>query len=209
MKQSVIISIVLAMVLWYIMFVVKPFNFWLMMSFSTLLLSAITVWSGGLTAKELRPQARDWLWGVLSAAALYGIFFIGNELLIWVERLFPDLLPNRSQNLAGIYANRGSLSPLLVAVLLFFPIGFGEEFFWRGFIQRYLGRHGKSWSAFLITTALYTAVHLSTGNTVLLLAALVCGLFWGGLYAWTGRLPAVLISHMLWDPFIFIVLPIQ
>jgi membrane protease YdiL (CAAX protease family) len=209
MKKSIIISIPLAIVLWYIMFVLKPFNFWLMMSFSTLLLSAITLKSGDLTLKELKPNGRDWMLGIVSAAALYGIFFVGNELLIWVEKTFPALLPDRSQNLAGIYANRGSLSPLLVAGLLCFPIGFGEEFFWRGFVQRYFGRTGKRWTAFAITTAFYTAVHLSTGNPVLLLAALVCGLFWGGLYAWTDRLPAMIISHMLWDPFIFIVLPIQ
>jgi uncharacterized protein len=209
MKKAVIISILLAMVLWYIMFVLRPLNFWLMMSFSTLLLSAIAVVAGDLTGKDLMPNGRDWLMGIASAVVLYGIFFIGNELLIWVEKVIPAWLPNRSQKLAGIYANRSSLSPLLVGALLFFPIGFGEEFFWRGFVQRYFSRTGKRWVAFAITTALYTAVHVSTGNTVLLLAALVCGLFWGGLYAWTGRLPALLISHMLWDPFIFIMFPIQ
>ena len=63
--------------------------------------------------------------------------------------------------------------------------------------------------AFVLTALLYTAIHVPTGNPVLILAALTCGLFWGGFYRATGRLVPVLVSHMLWDPFIFVIMPIK
>jgi hypothetical protein len=94
-------------------------------------------------------------------------------------------------------------------LLLFFPIGFGEEIFWRGYVQRGFAEKWSGRRAFILTTLLYTAVHLPTGNTVLIAAALTCGLFWSGVYFATGRLLPVLISHMLWDPAIFIVWPIR
>jgi len=209
MKKCLWLSLLLAFVLWYATFVLQPFNFWLMMCCNTLVLSVITLRCGSLTKAELWPDSRDLLIGIGSAAALYALFFVGNELLILTEKWLSGLALNRGQNINSIYANRGALPPGLVAALLFFPIGFGEEFFWRGFIQRHFQRRHSRWPALLITTALYVAVHLSTANPVLLLAALVCGLFWGGLYAICGRLPAVLISHMLWDPLIFVLLPIQ
>ena len=209
MKKCVWLSLSLAFVLWYIMFVLRPLNFWLMMSSSTTLLSGITLVYGSLKKSDLLPTWKDAAIGIASAAALYGVFFLGNQVLWLTEKWFPILMAGRSQNLSDIYANRGSLAPGVVAAVLFFPIGFGEEFFWRGFVQKQFSEKGSTIKAFLMTTALYAAVHLSTGNPVLLLAALACGVFWGGLYALTGRLPAVLISHMIWDPLIFILFPIQ
>ncbi len=209
MKKCLPLSLGLALVLWYLVFVVQPFNFWLMMSFNTLLLSGITLACGSLKKADLRPTGRDVLIGIGSALALYFVFFIGNEVLVLVEKSLPGLEIDRSRNIGSIYANRAGLSPALVAGLLFFPIGFGEELFWRGFIQKYFQGRNSRWAALAITTALYVAVHLCTANPVLLLAALVCGVFWGGLYSMTGRLPAVLLSHMIWDPLIFVLFPIQ
>jgi hypothetical protein len=202
-------SIILAFVLWVIMFVFRPFNFWVMLTFSTSLLAVLSYAFGRplLRAEELKWK--NALWGILLAAALYGIFWIGNQGLILISHGFPELLPDRLGKINAVYANVGALSPALVGLLLFFPIGFGEEIFWRGYVQR---RFAEKWSgrrAFILTTVLYTAVHLPTGNTVLIAAALTCGLFWSSVYFATGRLLPVLISHMLWDPAIFIVWPIR
>ncbi len=208
-KWILYIAIALVFVLWYIMFVLKPFNFWMMMAFSTSLLSLVVLWIG-------EPFARrgEWSWsnvwiGVASALLLYAIFWAGNQGLILFEKLVPGLFSDRPRNLAAIYGNRGELAPHWVALLLFFPIGFGEEFFWRGLVQNHFSGTRSRWGGFLIATFLYTAVHFATGNYVLLLAALTCGLFWGALYAWRGQLFPVLLSHMLWDPLIFVLFPIQ
>jgi len=203
------LSIGLAFVLWFVMFVLRPFNFWVMLTFSTSLLSVVAFLFGRplLLGRDL--TVRNLLLGVVLAAILYAVFYAGNQFLMIVSRLFPALLPDRAGNIASVYENRGGLSPTLVGLLLFFPIGFGEEIFWRGFVQRRFGERRTATSAFVLTTVLYTAIHIPTGNPVLLLAALTCGLFWGGFYRATGSLVPVLVSHMLWDPFIFVIMPIN
>ncbi|MGE5840017.1 MAG: lysostaphin resistance A-like protein [Deltaproteobacteria bacterium] len=202
-------SIGLAFVLWGVMFVLRPFNFWFMLTFSTSLLSAVTFALGRPLLSGREFTAKNVFLGVSLAALLYALFYAGNQFLMIFSRIFPALLPDRAGNIASVYANLGGLSPALVGLLLFFPIGFGEEIFWRGFVQRRFGERGTATSAFVVTTLLYTAIHVPTGNPVLILAALTCGLFWGGFYWATGSLVPVLVSHMLWDPFIFVILPIK
>ncbi len=191
------------------MFVWHPLNFWLLMSISTSVLAIISFYF----VRPIFPRKEiTWInlfYGISSAVVLYILFWLGNKSLILISELLPDLLPHRSENLQSIYANRGILPPYIVGLLLFFPIGFGEEIFWRGFIQRYFSIKWTGLTAVLLTTLLYTAVHLVTANPVLILAALTCGFFWSVLYWLTGALFPVLVSHMLWDPAIFIIWPIQ
>lgn len=190
------------------MFNIRPFNFWLMMTISTILLSAISFCFGGPSFRWGECTLNHVITGFAAAAVLYGIFWFGHHILVLINE-YTGLLPQRAENLNAIYANKENVSPSLVGLLLFFPIGFGEEVYWRGFVQRYFqGRWGKR-TAFLVTVVLYTGVHVPTANPVMILAALVCGVFWGGLYVCTGSLIPVLISHMVWDPFIFIMFPIR
>lgn len=203
------LGLVLAFGLWFVMFVIRPLNFWLMMSFSTSLLAAMSFVFGRPLILRQELTWKNVLLGILAAAALYAVFWAGNEVLILMSRLLPTLIPDRAGNINAVYANRGTLSPLVVGILLFFPIGFGEEIFWRGFVQRQFGLKWSPLSAWLAATLLYAAVHLPTANPVLILAALTCGAFWGGLYALTGRLLPVVISHMVWDPVIFVIWQIR
>jgi len=202
-------SILLAFALWVVLFVFQPFHFWAMLTFSTALLAAVAFVLGRPLLSGREFTATNVFLGVVLAALLYGVFYMGNLFLMLVSRLFPALLPDRAGNIASVYANLGGLSPALVGFLLFFPIGFGEEVFWRGFVQRRLRDRWSAKSAFVLTALLYTAIHLPTGNPVLILAALTCGLFWGGFYWATGSLVPVLVSHMFWDPFIFVIFPIK
>jgi len=202
-------SLVVAFVLWTTMFVLRPFNFWLMLTFSTTLLATLSFFLGWPVIPRAELRWGNLLLGILFAGLLYGIFRAGNQALIVGSRLFPGLLPDRAGNISAVYANLGSLSPKTVGALLFFPVGFGEEVFWRGFVQRRVAEEWSGRAAFVVTTLLYTAVHLPTANPVLILAALTCGLFWGGLYWATGALVPVLISHMIWDPLIFVIWPIR
>jgi membrane protease YdiL (CAAX protease family) len=209
LSPGLYLGVFLAFALWIVMFIVRPLNFWLMMSFSTSLLAAISfIFGRPLIFREELTWKNIFL-GILAAGALYAVFWTGNEALIFISRFLPTLIPDRAGNINAVYANRGILSPLLVGILLCFPIGFGEEIFWRGFVQRRFSLKWSPLSAWLITTLLYVAVHLPTGNPVLILAALTCGAFWGGLYAVTGRLVPVLVSHMVWDPVIFVIWPIR
>jgi membrane protease YdiL (CAAX protease family) len=204
----VISSVLLAFFLWYATFIIRPFNFWLMMTFNTVLLSAISFIAGKAPWNKKEWNLRNTGIGILAAIALYGIFWLGHEILI-LASAYTGMLPERAENLNAIYASRAELPQYMIAILLFFPIGSGEEIYWRGFIQRsFQARWGKG-IAFLLTVILYTGVHLPTGNPVLVLAAFICGIYWSGLYWYTGSLVPVLISHMLWDPFIFVIAPVR
>jgi membrane protease YdiL (CAAX protease family) len=201
-------SIAFAFILWFIIFVVQPFPFFLMMSISTLLLSVMGFKFGWplLTKEEL--NLRNLFLGIFTAIALYALFVAGNRMLTWISE-WTGVVRNHPENLRSIYAIRGSLPSWLEGFLLFFPIGFGEEVFWRGYVQKFFTVRWNRPIAFGVTTLLYTLVHVPNGNPVLTLAALTCGLFWGGMYAMTGRLLPVLISHMLWDPLIFVIFPLR
>ncbi len=201
-KLTIYSSITMAFSLWYLIFVARPLNFWLMMSFATVLLALVSFAAGRPLFRRDEFTFKNILLGIASAAFLYFVFFAGRKLL-------PIFIPHDAQNLHSIYANAESIPLPLVAALLFFPIGFGEEIFWRGFIQKKFGLiYGKK-LALILTVLIYTAVHIPTMNPVLILAAAVCGAFWGLLYFRTESLLVVLVSHMCWDPLVFIVRPIM
>ena len=196
--------VALAFLLWYIMFVVKPFNFWISMAFSTSVLIVISLITYPDSIRLKDVNFREIFIGIGSAILLYTVFWFGKYVLD-----ASGIIPNHNQNISSVYANKGIFPGWLIALLLFFPIGFGEEIFWRGYLQRYLsGKFGK-WMGFFVTVFFYTAVHICTLNPVLLLASFLVGIYWGLIFMWRKNLTAVLISHMIWDPFIFIILPIS
>ncbi|MBO7226767.1 MAG: CPBP family intramembrane metalloprotease, partial [Bacteroidales bacterium] len=61
---------------------------------------------------------------------------------------------------------------------------------------------------FIVTTAIYTLVHVASFNFMLIMAAMVCGVFWSLMYSWKKNLLPLIISHALWDVTVFIVFPI-
>lgn len=138
--------------------------------------------------------------GLTSAAVLYLVFYAGNFLS---QRFFPFT----QSGIVDIYNFRGSASVLRITLLMLFIIGPGEELIWRGFIQRALADRCGSFNGFLLTAGFYTLVHLFSGNLMLVLAASVCGLFWGWLYRWKGSMIVNGVSHIFWDIAVFIVFP--
>jgi len=199
-----IIGVIIAFVLWYLMFVVKPIeNFWIMMVFSTSVLSIISLRNNRNQLKQGNINLKEILIGIASAVILYLVFFAGKYLLDLLK-----IIPNHEQGISNVYATRGILPGWLIALFLFFPVGFGEEIFWRGFLQRLMSEKYGNKIAFLVTTFFYTAVHIPTMNPVLILAALLVGIYWGMIFIWRkNNIVAPMISHMVWDPVIFIILP--
>ena len=81
-----------------------------------------------------------------------------------------------------MYVTKAELNPAVIGLLLFFIMGPAEEIYWRGFVQETLtGRFGRT-TGLLVTSAIYALVHIFAFNFMLLIAAAVCGLFWGLLY---------------------------
>jgi membrane protease YdiL (CAAX protease family) len=202
-------SMAFSSLLWFIIFVLRPFNFWFSMAASTFSLIIISCAFGWPILRRSDFTLRNIFIGLGSAGVLYFIFRTGNRILILLTQSGLNIFSSRIENLDSIYSNTGHLSPAVIGILLFFPIGFGEEFFWRGYIQRYFSHRTNGFTGVLITTFFYTLIHVPTYNPVLILAACVCGLFWGTMYWLSGNLAPSLISHMVWDPFIFIIFPVR
>ncbi len=138
--------------------------------------------------------------GAASAAVLYQTFRAGDE---FARRH----VPTGASDIAEIYAlrelrPRGEIALRLVAV-----IGPAEELFWRGFVQEGLALRYGRWRGAALATAAYGGVHAVTGNFTLMGAAAVAGAHWSALYAAGVPLGALIVSHQIWDVWIFLVQP--
>ncbi len=161
----------------------------------------------GSLALATRPDLRkpriglkEILMGIGSAVMLYGIFHVG-------DRLSRILVTNGGQQIDEIYSLKRIRPKRELMVRLGLVIGPAEEFFWRGFLQDGLMAYfGRVWG-WLMGTAAYGGAHIVSGNFTLIGAATVAGAFWGGLYALGMPLGALIVSHIVWDNWIFLVAP--
>jgi membrane protease YdiL (CAAX protease family) len=171
-------------------------SFWYRVTFSSLLLSCYAYYIGKASLKEVRFGTVDILKGLSSGFALYGLFYIGFN-------VFRSLVAGGAGN---VYLYRSEL-PLFVPAMLLVVTSFCEEFFWRYYIQNNVfERYG--FKGILLTTALYSAIHLPTMNLPLVAAAFIAGLVWGLMYRYTDSLPLVVFSHIAWTELIFVFLPL-
>ena len=158
-----------------------------------------------LSNKDLRRQrfqARDLALGAAIAAGLYGVFAVG-------DRAARVLMPHGDQDIGNIYELRRLRPRWELALRLALVIAPAEELFWRGLLQGALSRRLGRNKAVAVSTALYGGAHLCTGNLTLVGAATVAGAGWSGLAALGAPMPALIISHGLWDVWIFLVRPTQ
>ncbi len=200
---AAVTTLPLAFGLWFLTFAVPAGNFWAKLAISASILAAAGLLLSGSEWKSLFVFKKGHLWlGLVSAIVLYGLFWIGNE-------VSSALFPFASKEISGIYSNRTQLPSLLIGLLLFFVMGPAEEIYWHGFIQKTLCRHYGAITGVLLTTIVYAAVHVAALNFMLLVAAAICGLFWGLLYQREQSLVPVIISHSIWDLIIFVVFPLS
>ena len=198
--------ILAAGIFWFVIF--SPWtagwlNFWSQMMIATGLLAGTAVYlNQEQYARIFRLRGMQAVIGILSAAVLYVIFYLGS----WISTAILDFAPRQ---VADIYASRGEIPPSLIAAILLVWIGPAEEIFWRGYVQRSLADRWGSWKGYFLASLIYALVHIWSFNFMLVMAALVAGLFWGMLYVRTGSIWPGIISHALWDVAIFILWPIQ
>lgn len=205
MKNKLIVGICLAAVLWTIMFspwTAPHVNFWVMMTCSGLVLTLYSTWAAPGWWKDIRLDLTNIVLGVLLAAALWGIFWIGDRLS---SLMFDFARPQVNM----IYGMKEGESPLVLTVLMLFIIGPAEEIFWRGYIQKNLSARWNPNMGFIVTTLIYSLVHVSKFNFMLIMAAAVAGFVWGLAYRFfPEKFGAILLSHALWDCAVFIWFPI-
>jgi membrane protease YdiL (CAAX protease family) len=172
------------------------------MSLSILTLAAIALIIKNDTLRLGKFKIRHIITGILSAIILYLIFYIGNIISGYI-------IPFKDAQISSVYGNKAQGSLKVIGLVLFFIVGPGEEIYWRGFIQNLFEKKFGENKGYIIASTLYTAAHLVTGNLMLIIAALVCGFYWGYIYKKEKSLIPVIISHALWDLTIFVLLPVM
>ncbi len=210
MKRRLVAAIAVAALLWFYMF--SPWtagltNFWLTMTASAVILTSLAL----LFSPEKLPRMEKPLWqvlaGILIALLLWGVFWTGDKVSSW---LFDFARPE----VDSIYSMKTGLPTAVIAALLLLVIGPAEEFFWRGYVQRTMGKlfeggESPQDKAFVVTAVIYALVHVWSLNFMLVMAALVAGVVWGLLYRLRPQmLPALIVSHALWDALVFVWIPI-
>ncbi|HOH54765.1 MAG TPA: type II CAAX endopeptidase family protein [Paludibacteraceae bacterium] len=202
--KKIIIPILIAIIFWFVMF--SPWtkeyvNFWMTMTAAGLTLTLMSAFLGKDFKKQFSFSLKDVLIGLGSAVVLYVVFFLGD--------FFSKLLFDFAKDQVGqIYMMKEGENPLLLSLLLIFLIGPAEEIFWRGYVQRMLEPKFGSWVALIVTTLIYTLVHIWSFNFMLIMSAMVCGAFWGLLYKYNKNLVTLIVSHAVWDVSVFILFPI-
>ena len=168
-------------------------RFWERMTLTGFVLGAMAV-ANEPELRKMKWRKQDLFLGLGSAAVLYGIFQIG-------DRFARAVMPRGSREIGDIYALRRLAPKEEIGARLATVIGPAEELFWRGFVQRRAGG--------LAAAAAYGGAHLVTGNTTLIGAAAVAGIYWGLLRALGMSMPALITSHIAWDIWIFLLAPTE
>ena len=200
------LALLVAAVLFSSLFAFPIGGFWVHLAASTLILGGMGLAGGAIPSTPVsvfrkRDALRVAAIGVALAAFLYAAFFIGRLAALWI-------IPGARDMIGEVYVRGDAWSRWKVALLLLVVVGPCEEIFWRGYVQRRLSdRYG--WKGVVITAIAYTGVHLSSGNIVLLLAAGVCGVFWGLLFWRYRNLALNIVSHGVWAAAIFSVVPLR
>lgn len=183
MTLGVVVGLGLAAVAWGALFVPGRTGFWnRALVAGTVIAAYAAAAERHRLAARLVPTVADVVVGVVSGAALYGVFRGG-------DRALKAVVPAMARQVAELYTVRAT-GPRCMPVILV-VVGACEEVFWRGFVQARAG--------FVVALAGYAAVHVWERKAVLVVAAVAAGAAWGALFAWRGSLVAPLVSHALWD----------
>jgi membrane protease YdiL (CAAX protease family) len=174
-------------------------RFWQRMTTTGLSLGTLALVSEPeLRGTRIRP--RHAALGLASAAGLYAVFRVG-------DRLARRLLPKGAEEIDQVYGLR-SLRPVgELAARLALVIGPAEELFWRGLVHRRLVARFGRWRGAAAATAAYGGAHVVTGNLTLVGAAATAGAYWSALAAAGMPMGALVVSHVAWDIWIFLVAP--
>jgi uncharacterized protein len=171
---------------------------------SRMTLTGLGLGSLALLVSAPARQARLRWWqipvGLLSAGVLYVTFQVG-------DRFARRFVPSGDREIREIYDLRTLRPKEEIATRLATIIGPAEELFWRGLVQSALMRRYGRWTGAVLGAMAYSGVHVVSGNFTLLGAAGVAGAHWSALYAAGVPLGALIVSHVAWDVWIFLVQP--
>ena len=200
--KAVVLTVLLACVLWFVTFYLSWTSFWIKISVSAAMLATLSLWIQPPRKDQFRFNKTAILLGLVSAGLLYAIFWLG-------KTISGSLMPFAATQINGIYQKGMGTHTGIIAVLLFFITGPCEEIYWRGFLQKNLATRFGPWQGWLLATVIYAGVHIWSFNLMLIGAAGVAGAFWGAMFWRYNSLAPVIISHSVWSTVIFAVFPIR
>ncbi|MCL4324941.1 MAG: CPBP family intramembrane metalloprotease [Candidatus Thermoplasmatota archaeon] len=163
-----------------------------------------------LLSLRLHPERIHWvrtrtpvlavLGGALGAFVLYGLFVLGN---IGTADL------GLSSYVSNVYAMIYQASSREITIVLLALIGIFEEIYWRGALQGTVEGHPGRFQKYpwVLSTAYYTFVHISTLNPILVGAAMVVGLV-TSLVADRVGISGSIVTHLLWIEAIVVFFPV-
>jgi uncharacterized protein len=176
-------------------------QFWQRMTSAGTVLGTLALVSERDLRRDVRIRKRDIGLGLATAAGLYGVFQVG-------DRLARRIMPTGGDDIGEIYALDRLRPKPEIAARLALVIGPAEELFWRGFVQRRLQRTRLGrWKGAAAAAAAYGGAHVVTRNLTLTGAAGVAGAYWSALAAAGMPMGALIVSHVAWDVWIFLVAP--
>ncbi len=145
--------------------------------------------SGGAPAYFIRWEWSDVAAGLLLTAAMVGSM----QGMLWA---FPGLLGWAAEKQRFLFSG-GRPFRLWQIIIISLSAGIGEEALFRGGLQTGLSLYMPAWGAILLSSLLFTLVHLgSPGISAFLFAY---SLAFGAVYQLTGSLLAVMLAHALFD----------
>lgn len=196
-----LLTLPVAVLLFANSFIFSQREFWIAMSSGVLVLAAFAALIRGPDLYREQDEAVDVAIGVGAFALLYIAFWVG-------DRVLRALLPFTAAQIGSVYGLGEQLPLVTIAFLLAFVIAPGEELYWRGLLQWAVTERWGAGPGFLAGWLLYTATHLVSGNLAVVLAAFVAGFAWSAIYAVRERLLPVMVSHVLFNLFIFVLAPL-
>lgn len=150
-----------------------------------------------------RPRPATVAIGLVSAVALYLVFYLGN---LGIQALHPLGLSASSEgSIYSLIASPANPLYLQVSVLAFDAVGY--ESFFRGVLQGRLEPRFGTASPFLVAL-LDASIHLLTLNPLWVVTTFIADSCWGVTYYYSKDLSSSMLSHFVWDLAIFVVFPV-
>lgn len=167
-------------------------SIWLRMAALELGLSLLAIVALGMAWQPAwRPRVDALAWGLVAGVIMWGGAFM-------VAAVIDRVAPGVWSEATSLYAWARAL-PLERALPLLVVIVAGEEIVWRGALGLGLATRIGAWPAVLVSAALFTLAHLSSGPPLLAIAAALGGGAWTWLAIRTRSLAASFVAHLGWD----------
>ncbi len=163
---------------------------WVHTIFSTAVIVSVCVFAFGIDRMGFRDMGLELQgrWGELG----FGLVLGGGLLLVNFLLL----------NALGIVVVRGvdwagSINFLLIALIYYTPAAMAEELVCRGYILNHLS--GKIYLPLLLSSLLFTALHLPGLDGFRIAGLMVTGVAYGYMYLWSGSLWLPIGVHLSWN----------